>query len=294
MTAQTALKKIQAIQRQLNRSKDRYKNYFYYPNEGYMRLMVADIGERLVVEYYGHCHSDEKSWELVQKVLVDPKVAPFIAVLRFSGPDEGANGNREWDFSVLLDHSKTFFPALVSLEIQTTQTQMHNKITVCEDQLVPLLKLFPKVRELVIPQCPTPDFFSLKFKHLSGLTLGMSFQTHQFIRHLANSRNLPALTKIDFSDSAAFTLKTKPSAGWGATAFEDYEYLFNSAFFNQVGVFFIRNAQLTKAQFQTLEKRRPDCQFAAMLEAPHAYVSSWDSGPFTYRHLLLKTQRAAK
>jgi hypothetical protein len=49
-------------------------------------------------------------------VLSLPEVASRVASLTFDGPDEGANGTRDWDFSWLLAQEVTF-PELEQLII---------------------------------------------------------------------------------------------------------------------------------------------------------------------------------
>ncbi len=75
------------------------------------------------------------------------------------------------------------------------------------------------------------------------------------------------------------------------TSFDDYCALFNSNALKKGAVFHLRNAYLTEAEFEQLQKMRPNLQFSASLEAPHVYVSHWQ-GKFSkkYKHLIINNQ----
>lgn len=63
------------------------------------------------------------AWTL--ECLAEQAVASTLSSLLFSGPDTGANGTREWEFTALLDSDATF-SQLRSLVIRPTEPEHHN------------------------------------------------------------------------------------------------------------------------------------------------------------------------
>jgi hypothetical protein len=248
------------------------------------RLFVANIGGALAVEYYGQNY--ETKWDLVQEALAAPEVAPHIALLRFTGPDDGANGLRSWDFAKLIA-AKPQFPRLTHFHIQPSEPADHNFGVVEDGQLPSLLALMPHLHRLVLPQAPEPAFFSLALDELRYLKIGMEHRTRGFIEHLATTGSLPELVKLDFADSLGPWLNTEPQpAEWTSTPFAHYEALLKSNAVPKMSVLFLRNAVLPEPQFRALQAMRKDLQFAAILAPPHIYVSHWGRTKFPYRHLL--------
>ncbi len=93
-TAMAALAEVQQTLNKMHRDEaeeyDRGPETFEFPD--YLsRLFVSDLGGRLAVEYYGVNY--ETKWELVQTALASKDVAPHLALLRLSGPDERATAS---------------------------------------------------------------------------------------------------------------------------------------------------------------------------------------------------------
>jgi hypothetical protein len=276
---------LNAIQDAEDAQYDRKSHPDYFPEPDWRsRLLVSNIGGRLAVEYYGQNY--EAQWDAVQMALASPDVAPQLALVRLTGPDDGANGLRTWDFKTLLA-AKPFFPQLTHVHIEPTEPSHHNFSVVEDEQLPPVLATMPYLRRLVLPQAPEPAFFSLALDELRYLRIGMEHRTRGFIEHLAMSRSLPALVKLDFADSLGPWLNTKPQPPeWTSTPFRHYEALLRSTAVPQMKVLFLRNAKLTEKQFRTLQDLRKDLQLASIIATPLVYVRHWGSSQFPYSHVL--------
>ena len=244
---------------------------------------MADIGGALTVDYYG---DPDSGWPLLLAALTEPGVADHIVQLRIGGPDEGANGLKEWDFGTLID-AATRFPRLSDLEIAITDPGDHNQACVPDNQLPGLLALMPLLRNVTLPQAPEPAFFDVALPDLKTIRTGGDFRSRGFILVLAGATKLPALRFVDFTDSLApFMEKERQSPEWDSTRFEDYEALFDSPVMERCWGLRLRNARLTEEQYRTLQARRPECQFSIVLAPPHCYVSHWNTNGFPYHHLL--------
>lgn len=286
-----------------------------HPNDFRSRLLVADGGNGLHVQYDGEVCED--AFEIALNAICE--AAPDIVSLKFAGPDEGANGLRTHDFEALLT-SKAIFPNLLELSIRPTDVSNHNFVDVAENQLPALIARCPNLESLTIPHAPEADFFNIKLKNLRYLRIGMGWQLHDFINHLGKSSNLPNLMVFDFTDSVSVFEAAVPngapiappnlsdnaeffkSLGYSDediaemdlasteafaqastesrfddsyTNFSAYQALFTSKVLKERAVFHLRNAYLTAEQCQNLQELRPDLQFSLSIAAPHVYVSHW-------------------
>lgn len=165
------------------------------------RLMFADMGNGLAIEYFGDVWQDgeESAWDVFQKTLSNPLVAERLTSLRITGPDEGANGSRTHDFEALIQ-SKVSFSSLLELYIRPTGVSDHNFVDVEEGQIAPLISICPNLEMLTLPQAPEPDFFKIQLKELRYARFGMAWLTHRFVRNMAKHHNMPALRVLDFTD----------------------------------------------------------------------------------------------
>jgi hypothetical protein len=248
------------------------------------RLSVADLGGGLVVDYRG---SEYDGWGEFLDLLGRPGIAPHIVQLRISGPDEGANGLKEWDFAPLIEAGPDF-SRLRAFQVAISDPGDHNQACITDDQLPALIARMPALRTLELPQAPEPGFFALDLPQLRRIRTGGDWRTRGFIGHLAEATRLIALGFIDFTDSSApfMSLKPAPTPEWASTPFADYARLFRSPVLERARGIRLRNAKLTEAEYRALAAIRPKCQFSVVIEPTHVYVSHWGTTDFPYRHLL--------
>jgi hypothetical protein len=194
-----------AAQRALNSLDAEIAKEYDYPlhaNNNRSRILFADVGspqcDGLCVEYYGEVWED--AWQIALDAIANKDVASRLSSLRITGPDEGANGSRTHDFSSLLK-SNVQFPNLRELYIRPTSVNDHNMVDMRDDQIAAIIARCPNLERLTLPQAPQPDFFNLSLPKLRYLSIGMAWQTHGFIRHMAAHHNMPALMRLEFSDS---------------------------------------------------------------------------------------------
>ena len=165
-------------------------------NDFRSRLLVADGGNGLHVQYDGEVWED--AFEIALNAIC--AASTDIVSLKFIGPDEGANGSRTHDFAALLA-TKATFPNLVELAIRQTNVTDHNFVDIEDGQITPLIARCPNLESLTLPQAPEPDFFQHALHNLRFLNIGMQWRTHDFIKHLTASHNMPQLMVLSFSDS---------------------------------------------------------------------------------------------
>jgi hypothetical protein len=291
MSIELAHEQLLAFQAKLNRlsarswsGKERgVPNRLIDPDYCSSRLMVADLNGGLAVHYFGE---DHEPWDATVKLLAKSDIVQHIVSLRIDGPDQGANGCREWRFDPVLK-TKPVFENLRDFWIRPTATSDHNFSMVEDGQLSQLLALMPELVNLTAPQAPETDFFRTRFAHLRSIAIGMDWRTRGFIGELAKAETLPALTLLDFTDSLApFLAKEPQDAEWDSTPFDDYVALLQSPIGAKLRMLRLRNTRLTEAQFVELQAVRPHLQFSVILDAPHCYVSHWNDSQFPHKHLL--------
>ncbi len=173
-----------------------------HANDNRSRILFADMGsaqcDGLCVEYYGEVWED--AWQIALDAITNTDVASRLSSLRITGPDEGANGSRTHDFSLLLK-GNAHFPNLREFYIRPTGVNDHNMVDIRDDQITAIISRCPNLERLTLPQAPQPEFFKLSLPKLHYLNIGMAWQTHGFIRHMAAHHNMPALMRLEFSDS---------------------------------------------------------------------------------------------
>ena len=191
--AQLALNKLDAERAEEN-------DDVLHPNDFRSRLLVADGGNGLHVQYDGEVWQDGEvcAFEIALKGICE--AANDIVSLKFVGSDEGANGLRTHDFAAMLT-TKASFPNLLELTIRPTDVADHNFVDVEANQLAALIARCPNLERLTLPHAPEPDFFNIKLHNLYYLRIGIGWQLYDFIGNLAKSSNFPSLTVLDFSDS---------------------------------------------------------------------------------------------
>lgn len=248
-----------------------------------MRLMVADLGGALAVHYFGE---DYGIPDAAAKLLAKADIAEHIVSLRIDGPDQGANGTREWRFDPILK-ARPRFSILRDLWIRPTATSDHNFSIVADGQLSPLLSLMPQLTNVTVPNAPDSVFFDTAHPSLRSITIGMEWRTHGFITNLAHASNCPELSLLDFSDSLApFLAYARQESEWDSTPFADYVALLKSPVGQKLRMLRLRNTRLSEAQFLELQSLHRHLQFSVILDTPHVYVSHWKGKQFPFRHVL--------
>lgn len=256
------------------------------------RLTVAPLYGGLHVEFFGNPWDESFAWTL--DCLSDPGVAASLMSLCFTGPDEGANGTREWEFTPLLD-SSVQFPRLRSLVITPTAPEHHNasliqragSIMEEDGEIARFAAKAPHLAELVVPNAPDATFFEVPLPHLQSLRIGGGFDTQHFIERLAASQNMPALGLLDFTESSEvqFTWADERQAD-AVTPFAAYERLFTSSALAPTHTFRLRNSALTLEQLQALLATRKGLQFMVIQAGMGGYVSHFAQNVFPWRHLV--------
>ena len=258
-----------------------------HPNDFRSRLLFADLGNGLDIEYYGEVW--DEAWEIVIDAIAQPEIASRITSLRITGPDEGANGCRTHDFEPLLQ-TDAQFPQLLNLYIRPTDVADHNFVDIADDQIPALIARCPNLNELTLPNAPEATFFNIPLLQLRYLRIGMAWRTHRFIANMANSRNMPKLSMFDFCDSLS-VFRRPPQTQHnhdfddGITAFEDFQLLIQSDAIKHNMLVYLRNAYLTKAQFEALDAIKP-VQLSVSLTAPHVFVGHWSRFNDPFQHLI--------
>ncbi|MDN7427697.1 hypothetical protein [Burkholderia sp. AU45388] len=255
-------------------------------------LDVAPLLGGLHVRYFGEAWGEPLDWTL--ECLAEPEVASLVTDLAFSGPDEGANGTREWDFGPLLD-SDARFPMLRSLYVRPTEPADHNMSMIVRRDLIMqeggeiarFVAKAPCLNELTVPNAPDVRFFDVPLPHLNRLRIGGGSDTQQFIDRLAGSDNLPSLGCLDFSESTELHLAWKHERGAGSvTSFDAYERLLKSPAGQRLRALYLRNTCLDLDALETLQALHPRLQFMVIQAGSGGYVSHFRRNVFPWRHLI--------
>lgn len=254
------------------------------------RLALAPLHGGVHLEFHGNPWDDTFAWTL--ECLADQQVADVIVSLSFTGPDEGANGIREWEFTPLLD-TGVHFPHLRSLSIRPTEPADHNaslvqrRGTIMEEagDMARFAAKAPHLTELVLPNAPDASFFDVSLPHLATLRIGAGCDTQGFITHLATASTLPRLGLLDFAESTELRSAWADERHHGmVTAYDTYSRLFSGSGFASVHSFILRNSALDLAQLQALQDLRPGLQFMVIQASQGGYVSHFAHGVFPWRH----------
>jgi hypothetical protein len=222
-------------------------------------LCVTAVAGRLHLDFFGGPF-DEPFQEVLAAV-VTPDVATVLASLTLRGPDEGANGTRNWDLSPLAS-SGAGFPQLRAVSIAQTQPADHNRSIVAADYeegsvLARLLARAPALESLVTPSAPDADFFRVGERPLQFLSVDAGYDTQGFIRNLAQSSCFPGLRCLEFGE---YNETYMEDYAVRCTPFADYQELFGAATFRPVRRFVWRNPACSAAEVGRLKALRPDLQ----------------------------------
>ena len=232
------------------------------------RISFSKIGEFYEIIFYGEGYDDDFS---VHSSNFEPKELNFgfcafqdfliensnkIISLIFSGPDVGANGTREWNFSRIVNSNVTF-DNLKIFKVALTEVGDHNQSVIGEygeegGMIAKLVSKMPKLEELILPSAPNEDFFKIPNLNISHLTIQAGYGHQNFIENLANSTNITNLTSLDYAE---------PFDHFGDledeefTSFVSFKKLFTSEVFS-INNFHLklRENRLNKEQLKELQK----------------------------------------
>ncbi|MCJ8339847.1 MAG: hypothetical protein MJK10_15370 [Pseudomonadales bacterium] len=264
-------------------------NIKYWDDPNVSRLLFSEVAGLYHIEFYGNGYDDnpntalsevdeEDNYTFIAVLEAIKEMSESISHLSFSGPDEGANGFRSWDFSRLINIGYTF-KNLVSLKVELTDPGFHNLSCITpvindyeEGGMVSrLLKSMPKIRELIIPSAPNSDFFDLTMSDLQYLRIEAGYSSQDFINNFGTSDGFTNLSVLDYSD--VFFFADAEDRKKTATNFSEFKRLFESKAFTSVKHFTLRNSNLDVTELIQLQELRPDLQFLVISSLSGQYVS---------------------
>ncbi len=229
------------------------------PPELIERLGITEIGDQLHIDFYGDPLGE--TFPPVLAAIASPEVSAQVASLNLRGPDEGANGTRNWDLSPLVC-GQAMFPRLREVSIEQTKPGDHNRTIVAasydeDGVLTNLLTRAPGLISLITPSAPNADFFMTGNRPLNYLNVDAGYDHQGFIRNLACSSCFPGLKCLEFGE---YDEKSMDDYAALCTPFADYQELFKSPAFASVGRFVWRNPACSNEKISGLLKLRPGIQ----------------------------------
>ncbi|ANH61438.1 hypothetical protein [Dokdonia donghaensis] len=232
------------------------------------RISFSKIGEFYEIIFYGEGYDDDFS---IHSSQFEPGGFNFgfcafqdflienpdkVISLIFSGPDAGANGTRDWNFSRIIN-SNVIFDNLKIFKVALTEVGDHNQSVIGEygeenGMIAKLTAKMPKIEELKLPSAPNEEFFKIQNPNIRHLTIQAGYGHQNFIENLANSTNITNLTSLDYAE---------PFDHFGDleddefTSFESLKKLFASKVFSIDNFHFkLRENRLNKEQLEELQK----------------------------------------
>jgi hypothetical protein len=247
---------IQNVQRSIGRTNDPKRL-----GQTQSRLYFAEILGLLDISFYG-LPWEEAFLQVMELLCTSPDVARSIRSLQFSGPDEGADGTKNWDFSSIIE-SDAVFPNLTSLHIEPTQPEHHNQSIIAQvydenGMITRLIAKMPKIENLCVPSAPDASFFDFGELPLQRLRVDSGYNHQSFILNLSKSSRLSSLRILDFGD---YNQRYMEDYEEQCTTFEHFVQLFESSAFSCVKFFILRNSILSRDQLSTLRSLRKELQF---------------------------------
>jgi hypothetical protein len=224
-----------------------------------LRMYFAEVNDLFHVQYYGT--SWDEIYETFLRGICTPAIATNLVSLTLLGPDEGANGVRNWDLTGIVE-SDAHFPFLHSLFIEPTDPQHHNQSIVGPEydeagQIGHLLNKAPALKSLTVPSAPDASFFKVGFRPLRFLRVDTGFAHQEFLLNLSRSDTLSELTMLDFGD---YNQRYRNDYQQECVPFEHYDQLFRSTAFQSIRRFNLRNSVLSRDQLTQLKSLRKDLQ----------------------------------
>jgi hypothetical protein len=223
------------------------------------RLALTPSDAAFDVDFYGDAFGE--SYTDLLTTLALPEVARRIRSVILRGPDEGANGTRNWDLEPLLATDATF-DRLETFAVQQNEPGDHNRTIVGRDYdedgvLGRLLAKAETLRELTVPSAPGANFFETGPRPIRFLNVDAGYATQSFIRNLASSSAFHDLSSLEWGEyNETYIDEFRASC----TPLEDYRTLFASKAFRSVKLFVWRNPVCSPGEIAELKKLRVDLQ----------------------------------
>lgn len=223
------------------------------------RLHFLELGGLFHVEYYGEAGGE--AFDMFATGISNQAVAPSIASIRISGPDEGINGTRGWAVS-LLAAAAVPFANLRYLHVQQMQPTDHNRTIIGTDYeecgvLAEIAEKAPMLTALTVPSAPSREFFGVGLPHLAYLNVDAGYDTQGFILNLSQSAGYPNLECLEWGEYCESYMDDWRDQ---CTPFDHYKSLFGSDAFRPVRRFVFRNPVCSDAEIAQLKAMRPDLQ----------------------------------
>lgn len=221
------------------------------------RVLFAQVGSLLHISFIGNPH--DQPFNLFLSALNNPNIAHNTLTLSFSGPDEGANGTKHWDFT-LLSESNIDFPQLISLEVERTSPENHNTPIIGQvyeenGMIAKLVDKTPKLEILRVPSAPNELFFSRIRPTLTYLAIDAGYHHQNFLINLAHSHSLPRLRVLEYGE---LPVSEEENSNIIHAPFHHYISLFQSSAFDSVRSVTLRNTVCTMEQLTNLKSLRPN------------------------------------
>jgi len=234
------------------------------------RLSVVTCGELHHLEFYGTCFGD--AYTDLCETLSLPTVAASILSLSIRGPDDGANGTKNWDLEPLISHGQDF-PVLETFSIELNQPADHNRTIIAssyeEDGVIARLAAkCPRLAYLTVPSAPSPEFFNTSLPALRFLSVDAGYDAQNFLRNFGRSGGFPSLRCFEWGE---YSERYMDNWQESCAPFFDYEALFSSSAFRTVTRFVVRQPCLSTEQIERLRILRPDIQFL-LVRYSHEYA----------------------
>jgi hypothetical protein len=246
------------------------------PDIAYLPRVLFSVlpGDLYEILYYGEGHDDDPTLAIDEmeegynfgfcallEFLKIEENARKIAILKFTGPDSGANGIRAWNFTRLLQ-SPVRFPMLQNFEVALTDLGEHNLSIIqgendYEEQgtITKLVAKMPALHSLTLPSAPNKSFFKTEYLSLYYLKIQAGYNHQNFIEHVASASCFPSLTSLDYCE--VFDYRGDMTEK-DYTSFEGFRKLFQSpplsAQSSRGFHFTLRNARLTEPQLFELQQ----------------------------------------
>lgn len=271
----------EALQRQVDSDDEsgftRPWNHLYYN-----KLSFSESAGLYDIHYFGAGEPDYCFLfrELLDLIASHPK---SVRSLHFSGPDQGANGLKEWRFDRLAECEEPF-ENLIEFRVQLFELGDHNipvlgavdRDTINSEMLLLLLGKMPSLLSLAIPDVLPQGFESVLAKTLRWLRIQAVWDHRRFIHNLAD---IPFEFSLDYTDTI-FLDNSDPapaiSETYGkSTDFKDYKKLLSTETLPSGWHLKLRESTLTKAQLFKLQNLNRQIQLLHIPTGKDRYVSHW-------------------